>query len=548
VNVLTFLTGYSRKTIILAILAGIGSGVCNTGMLALIMASLKEGGGLLPKLALMFAVLCVLYPLTRYASEILLAHLVQGALLDLRMQLSKSMLAAPLRKLEELGPYRLLATLTDDIPIITSAVVLIPVISINIAIIVGGLIYLGFMSWKILLAVLSIIFLGILTYQLPASKAMGFFSLAREEADNLLKHFRTLTQAAKELKLHRRRRDAFLSNVMRPTAVSYRKHNLDGMSAYNIAASWGQTLFFVTIGLIIFILPSLMSIDAHTLTAYTLIILYIMSPLQSLITLVPAISRANVSIRKVEGLGLSLTSAVTEPVSTTQSEMNSIWRQLELKGIKHTYHHQDEDHNFMLGPIDLTFYPGEVVFIAGGNGSGKTTFAKLLTGLYVPESGEIFLDGQPIEDANRESYRQLFSVVFSDYFLFESLLGLETPTLDEEARRYLARLELSHKVRIKDATFSTTNLSQGQRKRLALLTAYLEDRPIYVFDEWAADQDRLFKDIFYCEILPDLRARAKTVIVITHDDNYYHIADRVIRLSYGRIDYSKSPASALSDL
>jgi putative pyoverdin transport system ATP-binding/permease protein len=187
-----------------------------------------------------------------------------------------------------------------------------------------------------------------------------------------------------------------------------------------------------------------------------------------------------------------------------------------------------------LGPINLVFEPGSLVFITGGNGSGKTTLIKILTGLYAAETGEIRLDGKPIHIANADAYRQLFSAVFSDFFLFDQLHGMVN--VDEDAKRYLNLLQLEHKVSVKDGKFSTIDLSQGQRKRLALLIAYLEDRPIYVFDEWAADQDALFRDIFYHQLLPDLKRRGKSVFVISHDERYYHIADRLIRLDYGGVE------------
>jgi putative ATP-binding cassette transporter len=190
---------------------------------------------------------------------------------------------------------------------------------------------------------------------------------------------------------------------------------------------------------------------------------------------------------------------------------------------------------FTLGPLDLTFARGEIVFIIGGNGSGKTTFIKLLTGLYAPEAGTILLDGKAVTLDTSDAYRQHFSVVFADFFLFDELLGLTTPTIDDQARRYLDRLKLADKVRIENGRLSTIELSQGQRKRLALLTAYLEDRPVYVFDEWAADQDPYFKNIFYLQLLPELKAQGKTIFVISHDERYYHLADRTIKLEDGQV-------------
>src|SRR5262249_44489961 len=148
-----------------------------------------------------------------------------------------------------------------------------------------------------------------------------------------------------------------------------------------------------------------------------------------------------------------------------------------------------------------------------------------VVGLYAPTSGEVRLNGRPLIDSDRERYRQLFSVVFSDAYVFEHLLGMKNADIGSQISAYLDRLELAQEVRVEHGKLSTTELSRGQRKRLALLTAYLEDRPIYVFDEWAADQDPRFKALFYTQLLPELKARGKAVLVISHDDRYFHVAD-----------------------
>ncbi len=188
-----------------------------------------------------------------------------------------------------------------------------------------------------------------------------------------------------------------------------------------------------------------------------------------------------------------------------------------------------------MGPLTLDLHPGEVIFIVGGNGSGKTTLAKLLCGLYVPDDGEVAWDRQPVTDINCEAYRQLFSAVFADCYLFETLLGVCEATPDDRLQDYLTQLQLDHKVTVQAGVLSTTALSQGQRKRLVLLSAYLEDRPIYIFDEWAADQDPHFRAVFYTQLVPELQAAGKTVVVITHDTRYYHLADRLLQLDDGKL-------------
>jgi putative ATP-binding cassette transporter len=390
----------------------------------------------------------------------------------------------------------------------------------HLAMVVACLIYLAWLSWWVLLGVLAFMVVGIVTYQLPISRAASYQKQTREEADSLFKHFRALTEGTKELKLHRQRREAFLTEGLQQTAHKLRRHASVANSIYAAAAGWGQILIFVLIGLVLFAAPTVRPLDVQTLAGYAIVILYMMAPLEVILNMAPTLTRANVSVQKIDELDLS-------------------WSSLELRGATHAYHDERREHNFTLGPVDLSFHPGELVFLVGGNGSGKTTFAKLLTGLYIPEAGEVRLDGQVIDAQNRDFYRQHFAAVFSDFFLFESFLGIEAGKVDEQAREYLVQLQLDHKVQVKDGLLSTTELSQGQRKRLALLTAYLEDRPFYLFDEWAADQDPLFKEVFYFQILPTLKAKGKTVLVISHDDRYYHIADRIIKLDYGQVVYDK---------
>lgn len=202
---------------------------------------------------------------------------------------------------------------------------------------------------------------------------------------------------------------------------------------------------------------------------------------------------------------------------------------------------------FSLGPVSLTFEPGQITFIVGGNGSGKSTLAKLITGLYVPRTGFVELNGEQINHENIEWFRQNNSAIFTDFHLFEDYLGFDRPGIDDEVQHYLEELQIAHKVTVQDGRLSTIDLSQGQRKRLALLTALLEDRSIYLFDEWAADQEPKFRDVFYREILSKLKERGKTVIVITHDDRYFDLADQLVKLDFGRVVESSVPAAVVAD-
>jgi putative ATP-binding cassette transporter len=250
-------------------------------------------------------------------------------------------------------------------------------------------------------------------------------------------------------------------------------------------------------------------------------------------------------LQKLDGLMRQLEApGVLELEHDITTDIGLKCEDLTLRAITHVYHSKKSKETFILGPIDMNLKAGQLVVLAGGNGSGKTTLAKIITGLYPAEDGELLLDGRQITEENRQFYRQHFSAVFYDFHLFESLLGLEHPDLDDRARQRLARLQLDHVVTIRNGVLSTTQLSHGQRKRLALLTASLEDRPIYVFDEWAADQDPAFKEFFYCELLPDLKAQGKLVLVICHDDHYFDVADRMIKLESGKIIYDGVPVAS----
>lgn len=210
--------------------------------------------------------------------------------------------------------------------------------------------------------------------------------------------------------------------------------------------------------------------------------------------------------------------------------------EIELRGATYSYRDEEGVSQFAVAPVDLRVESGRILFIVGGNGSGKSTLVKMILGLYEPTAGSVLLNGDAIEGAERrEWYRQHFSVVFADFYLFPDIAGIGVDNARERAQKYLALLQLDKKVRIEGDTFSTTSLSSGQRKRLALVGAYLEDRPIYVFDEWAADQDPNFKNVFYTQLLPELKARGKAVVVVSHDDRYFEVADEIIKMEDGRI-------------
>jgi putative ATP-binding cassette transporter len=536
-NVIWLLLKASWLNVSIAILTGFISGGCSAMLISLINRAISDNSN--GNLVWYFAGLAILALLSGFVSQFLLIYLSQEAVYNLRLSLSRGILSTPLRNLEELGANRLLATLTEDVGTLSNTIFLIPFLCVDIAIVIGCLTYLSTMSGTVFVVIFGFLMLTIGTVQLLLNKMGKFFDLAREEQDTLFKHFGSITDGIKELKLHSLRRQEFFNEELQVSADASRNYNVTALNTGAVAMGVGQLLFFMLMGLLLFALPKFVPVSTPVLSAYILTSTYLMSPLQNILERLPALFRANTSVEKIERMGLALASQA-EINSTVKPPDTAQWETLELNGVIHSYPGEKEDSNFILGELNLKFHPGQLVFIIGGNGSGKSTLAKLITGLYIPESGKIFLDGQPITEGNREWYRQHFSAIFSDFYLFERLLGMTNHDLDKQAAEYLREFHLENKVQVKDGVLSTTALSQGQRKRLALLTAYLEDRPIYLFDEWASDQDPFFRDIFYKQLLPELKRRGKTVFVISHDDRYFDLADRAIKLDYGKVEYDRS--------
>ncbi|WP_375514309.1 cyclic peptide export ABC transporter [uncultured Nostoc sp.] len=538
-NLIYFLLRSSWGMVAIAIATGFLSGGSSAGLIALISHAASSGSASrLTSIIWGFAGLAIVALITSIISQVMLIRLSQNAVLQLRMRLSRQILASELSHLERLGNPRLLATLTEDIQAVANAVYQMPFIFINLAIVLGCITYITWLSWVVLLMVCGISVVAIASCQSLLNRGGQLLALAREDEDHLFKHFRTITEGVKELKLNYRRREDFLEEKLQSTANEFRHHNVNGLTLFAITSSWGQLVFFFALGFVLFALPNILTINPETLSGYILTFTYLVLPMDNIISKLPLLSKASIALQKIESLGLSLASR-TE-ISTVPPAIKSDWHSLKFDSVTHTYYTEQEDNSFIFGPIDLTLYPQELVFIVGGNGSGKSTLAKLITGLYIPENGKVWFDDELISEHNREWYRQHFSVVFSDFYLFEELLGLKNSGLDSQATKYLKQLQLDHKVKVENGQLSTTALSQGQRKRLAMLTAYLEDRPIYLFDEWAADQDPVFKEIFYTQLLPELRSRGKTVLVISHDDRYFHLANRIIKLDYGQIEYDKN--------
>jgi putative pyoverdin transport system ATP-binding/permease protein len=520
----------SRARLVLAGAMSLASGFGSAALVALINQALIASHEESVRLGLRFLVVSVIVLITRTGSQTLFMSLGQNAKASLRMRTIARISQAPFAHVERQGSARALNVLTQDLDAIVVFFIGLPGLVMNSALIAGCLAYLGYLSWQVLAFAAITVLIGAAGFHAANVRGLYHLRSSRQREDTLVGYFRALFDGAKELKLHRARMREFVDDLLATNVEAVRVQRTRGYVLYAAAASWGSFIFFAFIGGVLFVLTRYVPVPAHVLSGYAMIFLYMILPIEGVLSAIPSLSTARIALERVEQVNADLPIEASEALDAPHA-----FRSIVLEGVTHRYFREKENSVFTLGPIDLRFEPGELVYLIGGNGSGKTTLAKIVVGLYAPEGGRILLDGAEVNEASRAAYRQLFSVVFSDFYLFDTLLGLRVQGIDATARVLLDELQLAHKVRVQNGVFSTLDLSQGQRKRLALLVAYLEDRPFYLFDEWAADQDPVFKDVFYRRLLPDLRAKGKTVVVITHDDRYFHLADRTIKLDFGRV-------------
>jgi len=402
--------------------------------------------------------------------------------------------------------------------------------------------YIGYVSTGALVLFLTAVSLGTYTYlRLYAGLKQGFIELAGTQSQQV-DAFGHIIDGFKELRINYKKSDA--------VSESFGKISAEAETLLvDVGERWIELLtvssivVYAMLGVVAFVFPEYITGHSDTVFKLTAAFLFCVGPLLSLIFIAPMALKANIGLRMILELEQKLVEggSVDPAAAIALAAQYAVFEQLRFKGITFSHRDKDGESTFSAGPWDMVLNRGELVFLIGGNGSGKSTVLRLLTGLYRAEAGTLSVDDRVVRGNGLAGYRELFSAVFADFHLFDKLYGAEDVP-PEKVNQLIYEMGLAGKVEYVDGRFTALNLSTGQRKRLALIAALLDDRPVYVFDEWTADQDAHFREHFYTHILQEMKAQGKTVVAVTHDDRFWHRADRVIKFELGQIVWEKSGA------
>jgi putative ATP-binding cassette transporter len=530
-NLLLFLFKQSPFKMALISIASLISGLAGAALVAIIGRAIASDDARIT-LAIAFFGLCLVYIFSKSISEIWLLRLTQKLVLDLRMNLSQSILHTSQLKLQRIGKDGLMMILTKDVDSFGMAFQVLPSTVSSIIVIATCLGYTAWLSPQIFIIFIITMLLCVGGYLLAEKKPLQQLLVARQRLEGLYSSFRGLVDGSRELKQSVHRRDHFINNVIGDEAVECSKLYSSCMSRYTWINNVGNILFYQSIAIVLFILPLFSGESLQTVVSATLVMLYVVRPISELMLHMPVLRQAGISLERIRNINKELDDPTLPTIAP--DPFGGAFQSLFLNHIHFQYKNAYGE-SFNVGPIKLSFDSGTITFIQGGNGSGKTSLMMVLIGLYENLRGSIELNGIVLNEHNLAHYRQKFSVIFADGHLFRELPVVSSQENIEKANHYIDRLGLHGKVSINNNTFSTLDLSMGQKKRLMLVAALVEDRDVYVFDEWAADQDPEFKYIFYKEILPTLKSQGKTIIAITHDDRYFMCCDYLVKLDAGKL-------------
>lgn len=503
----------------------------------------KTGSAADLHLVVLFLLAIAIYAYSKHWSALRTAEILELLVTDLRLRVCDKLRRAELEVVEGLDKSEVFTAVTQDASRIAQSGFLITNTAQQAVVLLVGSAYLAWLSPAAFF--LFVVGAAFAVWQIVSHRESLMEAIRKdmEKQNQMFTYLNDLLYGFKEAKLNRGKGEDILAE-MNAVANASRHLRLQSSRFFVTSSLLADVTLYLLLGSAIFVLPELIPTYSEILVKATVAIMFVFAPLATVVGALPQIANADASIKRLYSLERRLDERHDAMLNVGGEMPVSFagFRTIRLRDAVYSYPASGDLDPFSVGPVNLEIHRGEILFLVGGNGSGKTTLLKLIAGLYEPRGGTITVDDVPITWGMVPSYRALFAGVFSDFHLFERLYGIgDVP--EETAIDLLERMQIAHKVRIIEGRFSTLELSTGQRKRLALIASLLEDRSVYIFDEWTADQDPHFREEFYGTILPGLKAHGKTIIAITHDDRYWNRSDRVVKLDYGRIVSVERPES-----
>jgi putative ATP-binding cassette transporter len=484
-------------------------------------------------LAVLFVVAALMYYLAENDLIRQIGAAMERAIDNVRMRLFDAICAADYVAIERMGSATLYESITQATGALSQNSQFIA-LSIRSAVLTAMvllyILYLSPIAFVLVLA--ATVAVGMMYSHLGGRLAQRYASMMGVER-NLFQAVGDLFDGFKEVRLSSAR-SADLAQTFTAVSGHSTAIRIDVQSKAFQQLIFGHVAFFFLLAVVVFVVPTYAAGFASDVVKISAAVIFMIGPLGGVIQAVTVMASAEAAAQRVLELDRQLAGLAEPGHELGQEPINSAFDELRLSNVLYTYPVAADEQPFSVGPLDLRIRRGEVVFVTGGNGSGKSTFLKLLVGLYRPDHGHLAIDGQPVGDRTRRAYRELFAAVFTDSYLFRRLYGM--PQVNpKEARTLLAWLEMDRVTALAGDSFTRTDLSSGQRKRVMLVAALLAHRPVLILDEWAADQDPRFRRTFYREIVPELKARGITIIAVTHDDHYFDAADRRLHFEEGRM-------------
>lgn len=477
-----------------------------------------------PNIIVYFAFLLILFFLSSSFVEISLSSFGQKFIFKMQRRVIKQILDTSILNILNTTKARILASLNNDVRSISFGLLRFPEFIQSSVLIFCTSAYIAYLSFEIfLLCFVWIVFVFVINHFLM-SKVYFYFKRARENDDALQKNYQNILQGHNELTLNPLRAKQYYESEFEFNALKKKKNSTIGNVLHILSNNWSNSAMLALVGVEFYIVLTYKLTGIENATTIALSILFLRTPLVSMIGSFPTILMAKIALDKIAKLNLQ---EYRQDFKIINKKIQ--WKKIVFKDVCFAY-----GEKFSLKPINFELQKGDIVFLIGKNGSGKSTFSMILAGLFTNFNGKLYLDNEEINLKNIYKYRALISAIFSDFHLFTKILRDEN-FLEEDLKYWLEILELDEKIELIEDNFSTIKLSAGQKKRLAMLVALLEKKDILILDEWAADQDPMFRKFFYQKLLPLLKQKGITIFAITHDDTYFDIADRILLAQDGYI-------------